>query len=224
MSIKRFLELLSKPIISLGRKDRQDLQDIVSNRELLTDISRRQVLKTGGLIVGASALLAATESEAEAAASTSITLAIDLVTDGRTFSGSSGLGPMVGKKGDGFVVQGGLFMGNSVSTSTMPDASGRLGTWNCFGIFNVDGPDTGKPGPVPPFLSTQLFLLNSGDQITTSGGEFNLPTTTRSIIGGTGIYLGVTGLQEGTPLGANPTGAPTARFTLRMIKPKVPKK
>lgn len=220
MKIKELIERLSNSISYLKSGDRDKLLKAMSRREMIT----------GGSILGASALLAAApsySSNAEAQAATVATTIMDCATSGNSFRTSAGLGIEQNAQflsGEGFIVKGILYKGNTISATTTPDSPGRIGTWNCFGIINLGGEEGLKPGPVPPLFSTQVFLLDTGDQITTIGGEYNIPTFQRSIVGGTGDFLGITGIQEGIAIGVNPTSTPNYRFTLRMIKQKIKNK
>ena len=89
-----------------------------------------------------------------------------------------------------------------VPSPEFPDAV--LGTWTCYGVFTEDATAT-----TGAFVgTTQIFDLGDGageDIIVTTGQEFidiGLPIS-RVVVGGTGQYAGVDGVQTQTLIGFN---------------------
>ena len=89
-----------------------------------------------------------------------------------------------------------------VPSPEFPDA--LLGTWTCYGVFTEDATAT-----TGAFVgTTQIFDLGDGageDIIITSGQEYidiGLPVS-RVVVGGTGQYAGVEGVQTQTFIGIN---------------------
>ena len=89
-----------------------------------------------------------------------------------------------------------------VPSPEFPDAV--LGTWTCYGVFTEDA--TATTGAF--VATTQIFDLGDGageDIIITTGQEFidiGLPVS-RVVVGGTGQYAGVEGVQTQTFIGIN---------------------
>ena len=89
-----------------------------------------------------------------------------------------------------------------VASPEFPDA--LLGTWTCYGTFTEDA--TATSGAF--VATTQIFDLGDGageDVIVTTGQEFidvGLPIS-RVVVGGSGQYAGVTGVQTQTLIGFN---------------------
>jgi hypothetical protein len=89
-----------------------------------------------------------------------------------------------------------------VPSPEYPDAV--LGTWTCYGVFTEDA--TATSGAF--VATTQIFDLGAGageDVIITTGQEFvdvGLPIS-RVVVGGTGQYAGVDGVQTQTLIGFN---------------------
>jgi len=92
-----------------------------------------------------------------------------------------------------------------IASPEFPDAV--IGTWTCYGTHTEDSATTTTGSIV---VTTQVFDFGDGageDTIVTSGMEFidvGLPVS-RAVIGGTGQYVGVAGVQQHTLLGFNNT-------------------
>jgi hypothetical protein len=88
-----------------------------------------------------------------------------------------------------------------VPSPQFPDAV--IGTWTCYGVFTEDAA-TATTGPF--VATTQIFDLGDGageDTIVTNGLEYidvGLPVS-RVVVGGTGEYADVHGVQQQTLIG-----------------------
>jgi hypothetical protein len=102
-------------------------------------LSRRAVMRSGGAMAGAAALLAGGSQALNAHQSTD-TLELDVAIDGRTWRSNrlSEVGPPL--RGDTFIVFGSVFAGGSLDEEDVagPDDPGAIGRWICQGTFLVD--------------------------------------------------------------------------------------
>jgi hypothetical protein len=188
---------------------------------------RRDLFKAGSALLGASALIAT--KAARAVAKDPVTtpavkqtmFTLDLVGDGNSFVScrvDNIQDVLKGKRGDSFLVQSGLYKGGTISPSTLPGTSGSLGNWYCWGVYNIDAANALRPGPIPPFLSTELFQFNNGDEMVTFGGEFIIPSFSRVLAGGTGQYAFAKGIMEFQAIGVNATQGTNGRYIIRFIQ------
>jgi hypothetical protein len=216
--------------MSHSRPDRQE-PSLFAQR-----LGRRRLVRTGGLMAGAAALLAA-PAVARAQDDVAGEATFDVALDGATVrylnaapGDPSGL-PMIG---DTFILFGTIFPAGTFDAGNLnPDQAGAVGRWVCRGAFYVDLPTEA----VPHAVTTVMHVLGDGlsaaggpigaghDAIYHEGFEGGLPETTRAIVGGTGKYAGVQGEVFQVVRGANDTlfrvtpdiavPAPSYTFTFR---------
>ena len=147
-------------------------------------------------------------------------LVLDVVVDGRSFV----LNPKdetaeAPARGDTFMIRGNIYPGGTITpggTMEKPgfdiDAlEGAIGDWNCRGTFRLDWADI-LAGVTPHVMSTQHYLLDSGDWMVSDGPEGGV-TVTRPILGGTGRYIGARGQVHQEAIGVNETGMDVLRLT-----------
>ena len=197
---------------------------------------RRRLVRSGGLMAGAAALLAAPAiARAQDDAADEVTF--DVALDGATVryvkaapGHPSGL-PMTG---DTFILFGSIFPAGTFDAGDLnPGQAGAIGRWICRGSFYVDL----TTEDVPHAVTTVMHVLGEGlssaggpigpahDAIVHEGFESGLPETTRAIVGGTGRYAGVQREVVQVARGANDTviqvtpeiavPAPSYTFTFR---------
>lgn len=108
-----------------------------------------------------------------------------------------------------FLVEGWIYpQGTVPEAGFVPTSDGSIGRWFCRGWQILDG-----NRPEPHAVTIQEYVLGSisrdrlfpPDNLTSSGleGTFGAETGTRSVIGGTGRYLGATGQVRQTNNGVN---------------------
>jgi hypothetical protein len=178
-------------------------------------VSRRQVLKRGGLLAGAGAgallaggPLAAAANEASAperggsvqpasvlAGPDAGILELDVACDGNTFviNRSPGVDPDAPvRRGDPFLVNGRIYPAGTIDARLEgPRQAGGIGTWICRGWFYYGLEDIGA-GAVPHVVTTQLYLLDDFDGLVSDGMEGGIQVL-RVITGGYGRYSGARG-------------------------------
>jgi hypothetical protein len=212
MNFKYLLDLC-KSMVSLKNPDKQVDNEI-----------RRDLLKVGSAFLGGSALLAAQPFVAKAseiAVGSTQMFVLDLVGDGNSFV--SCRVPKIadvekGQRGDSFLVQSGLYKGDTINAGTLPGFPGAIGKWFCWGVYNIKGANALRPGPIPPFLSTEIFLFDDGSQMVTFGGEFIIPSFSRILAGGAGKYANARGIMEFQAIGVNPTLGTNGRYIIRFVQ------
>ncbi len=155
-------------------------------------LSRRHVLKRGGAIAGAAGLLGATQA---AGLAQSNEFGFDVACNGGTMVFNRKLGnppDSLVLRGDTFLVQGRIYPAGTIAQGlTGPGQAGGIGTWVCHGWLFHDAADI-LNGAVPHTITTQHYLLDSGDGLVsegTEGGQYTL----RVITGGYGLYHGARG-------------------------------
>ncbi len=108
-----------------------------------------------------------------------------------------------------FLVEGWIYPAGTIPESGfIPTADSSIGRWFCRGWQVLDA---GRPEPHALTLQEYVFgpitadRLFPPDNLTSSGleGTFGSEVTTRSIIGGTGQYLGATGQVRQATTGVN---------------------
>jgi hypothetical protein len=199
-------------------------------------LSRRRLVRTGGLAAGAAALLAV-PAVARAQDDLLDEATFDIALDGSTMryvkaapGHPTGL-PMIG---DTFILFGTIFPAGTFDGGNLnPDQPGAIGRWICRGSISVDL----TTDAVPHAVTTVLHVLGAGlsaadgpigpihDAIVHEGFEGGVPETTRAIVGGTGRYAGAQGQAVQVFRGANDTAiqvapeiavpAPSYTFTFR---------
>lgn len=203
-------------------------------------LNRRQILRSGGVLVGAGALMQ-TAVVARAQGATPVTspsaatasLELDVACDGRTFHlnptdpSKMGKGPSAG---DSFMVVGSVYPSGTIAQGLKgPDQAGSIGRWICRGAFFTDS--ASAPAGAPLATSAVLFILGDGisstagdlataaDGIQTEGLEPEKGSVHRVIVGGYGKYAGADGAQVDTVAGTNDTQImgmmPAPNFTFR---------
>lgn len=154
------------------------------------------------------------------------TLVLDVVVDGRSFvlnpKDETAAAPA---RGDTFMIRGNIYPGGTITpggTAENPgfdiDAlEGAIGDWNCRGTFRLDWADI-LVGVTPHVMSTQHYLLDSGDWMVSDGPEGGI-NVTRPILGGTGRYVGARGQVRQETIGVNETGMDVLRLTFTVATP-----
>ena len=128
-----------------------------------------------------------------------------------------------GEEGNFMVVgwlypEGTLDEGGGVAEDGSPEFPDLvIGRWICQGWF-TPAREAGD-GSILGAVTTQSFEMDletaGGDLIVTYGFELGTFTTShRAIIGGTGIYRGLSAVQEQDILGLNASGQPNLRSTI----------
>jgi hypothetical protein len=176
-------------------------------------VDRRKMLRTGGALAGAAALLGG-PATAATATQTADTLELDVAMDGRTWRMNrlSEIGPPL--MGDTFIIFGSIYPGGALDEDvTGPDAPGSSGRWICKGTFIADATSE----IVPSVHTTQQFILGDGisasegqldaapDALLSTGVEGGVEEVHRTLSGGYGEYAGATGSVLQTALGTNDT-------------------
>jgi hypothetical protein len=202
-------------------------------------LGRRRLVRSGGLMAGAAALLAV-PAVAHAQDDLPDEAVFDVALDGasiRYVKGVPGDPSGLGMTGDTFILFGSIYPAGAFDAGNLnPDQPGAIGRWICRGSLYVDLASEA----VPHAVTTVMHVLGAGlsaaggpigashDVIVHEGFEGGLPETTRAIIGGTGRYAGVKGevyqiargtndtLIQATPEIAVP--APSYTFTFRFKK------
>ena len=163
-----------------------------------------------GLLAGSTVGVAAQE-----------TLTVEVTETGSRFAPDPSLADADGNptRGASFVTEGYIYEAGTLTCADdacdgvvydeagvpSPEFPGAvLGTWTCYGVFTEDA--TATTGAF--VATTQIFDLGDGageDIIVTTGQEFidiGLPIS-RVVVGGTGQYAGVEGVQTQTFIGIN---------------------
>jgi hypothetical protein len=199
-------------------------------------LGRRRLVRTGGLLAGAAALVAApvvARAEDDLAGEATFDVALDGTTV-RYVKAAPGHPSGLPMTGDTFILFGSIFPAGTFDAGNLnPDQSGAIGRWICRGSFYVDL----TTDAVPHAVTTVLHVLGEGlsaaggpigsghDAICHQGFEGGLPESTRAIVGGTGRYAGVQGDVFQLARGENDTviqvtpeiavPAPSYTFTFR---------
>ncbi len=159
------------------------------------------------------------------------TIAVDVVEDATRFSFDEEpvFDDGLPAYGNGFVTQGYLYPGGTVScvegecSGVLADGSPEfpdlvLGEWSCWGTHVGDGAHTAS-GPI--VVTTQQFSLTAvpgAESILTAGYELadiGEPVL-RGIVGGTGPHRKARGQQEQVFLGFNASGGVVLQVELRV--------
>lgn len=195
-----------------------------------TVLDRRQVLAgAGGLAALAGLWQAPAVLAAPRGAGASLTL--DVACLGGTFSptlGSFLANPAAGDlRGIAFSVEGAIYPDGTIPMGAGfdPASATAIGTWVCRGWLIL------WPGrPAPNAITTQEYYLgvlapdnpSPEHQLVSSGTEGGVPSTARSVLGGTGRYRGARGEVVQDVIGTNTTilnvvnePAPNFRFQFR---------
>jgi hypothetical protein len=152
-----------------------------------SSISRRSLVKGGGILASTTALLGGA-SLTSAGGHSSFTL--EVACDGRTFvvvrpAGVDPDAPI--SRGDTFIVQGSVYPEGTIEAGLSgPTQEGRIGHWICRGWFYY-GLAEMMDGAAPHAVTTQLYLLDNFDGLVSDGvegGAFAL----RPVTGGYGSY------------------------------------
>jgi hypothetical protein len=165
-----------------------------------SQLNRRMMLRAGGVLAGAVAVL-----RAPVLVRAAEPLSMDMAFDGRTFRLNrldQGDPTKLPVPGDTFIVFGSLYPAGTIDKGLSgPDQPGAIGRWVCRGTFVVDV----NSGAVPHLVSTVLHVLGDSisattgaierapDVIVTEGFEGGYEVARRSIIGGYGRYAGIRG-------------------------------
>jgi hypothetical protein len=186
-------------------------------REQTARIDRRQILRTGGALAGAAALLAL--PAAARAHEGEKTLTLDVACDGGSFrlvrqnQAEAGL-PLLG---DWFIFYGSIYPEGTIDSGlTGPSQAGSMGRWVCRGTVLADFA-TLEPMTVA-VVTTVQYVLGDGlsaaagnlgtavDAISTEGFEAEAGIdVVRVITGGYGQYAGVHGIVKATAREENDT-------------------
>ena len=164
-------------------------------------LGRRRLVRTGGLMAGAAALLAApaiARAEDDAVDEETFDVAIDGAS-ARYVKAAPGHPSGVPMTGDTFIFFGSIFPAGTFDAGHLnPGQAGAIGRWVCRGSFYVDL----TTEDVPHVVTSVMQVLGDGlsaaggsigathDVIFHEGFEGGLPETTRAIVGGTGKYAG----------------------------------
>jgi hypothetical protein len=155
-------------------------------------------------------------------------LVLDVACDARTFRLNKGGTILDALRGDGFIVQGKIYPGNTIPRGGTletpgpfnPDtAPGAIGTWVCRGTFFYDIVEIMSQGKEPHLFSTQFHVLDDGRTLIHDGPEGG--PQVRAIIGGMGDFSGASGEVFEEPLGTNSTGLFNIRFTIKIEKKSI---
>ena len=166
-------------------------------------LSRRKLLRRGGAIAGAAALLGGTQLAASASGTS---LILDVACNGDTFvlnraPGSDADAPL--KRGDTFMVAGKIYPEGTIAQGLSgPSQGGSIGTWICRGWWYFDL-DEIAAGALPHVISTQNYLLDSADGLVSDGTEGGYDL--RPVIGGHGMYRNARGDVAEIHVGTNDT-------------------
>ncbi len=150
-------------------------------------LSRRSLIKGGGVLAGAGVLLGGAPL---AVATGDSSLHLDVACDGRTWvvnraAGADPDAPV--ERGDTFLVQGSIYPAGTIAEGLSgPTQPGRIGHWVCRGWFYY-GLHAMMEGAVPHVVTTQLYLLDSFDGLVSDGMEGGT-FTVRAVTGGYGKY------------------------------------
>ncbi|MGH2562611.1 MAG: alpha/beta fold hydrolase [Thermomicrobiales bacterium] len=186
-------------------------------------VDRRRLLRSGGALAGAVALLrdpAAARAREEAQ-----TLTLDVACDGgslRLIRQNPTEAPGLPLAGDWFIFSGSIYPAGTIDAGlTGPTQAGSIGRWVCRGTFLADLA-TLEPGN-PAVVTTVQFVLADGlsatagnlgtaaDAITTEGFEPQAGLDViRVITGGYGQYAGAYGVMTATVREENDTLIPLA--------------
>ena len=202
-------------------------------------LGRRRLVRTGGLMAGAAALLAApaiARAQDDAADEVSFDVALDGATM-RYVKANPGHPIDLPQIGDTFIVFGSIYPAGTFDKRDLnPDQPGAIGRWVCRGSISVDL----STDDVPHAVTTVNHVLGDGlsvtggpigpvhDAIIHEGFEGGLAENIRAIVGGTGKYAGARGDVIQVLRGANDTliqvapelavPAPSYTFTFRIEK------
>ncbi len=202
-------------------------------------VSRRDVLTKGILAggVGAAAGILVTATGAgcaRAAEGTNVTY--DVACLGDTFRVQATEGNEEGDlRGNPFYVEGWIYPSGTITGNGFDPASAdHVGLWLCRGWFMIN-----KDRPEPHVVTTQEYIIGNlrkdrlfpPDQLVSSGMEgtdTEKEAPIRSVIGGTGRFLGATGVVVQNGNGRNTTTlrgigekAPNFRFVFTLLVPEI---
>ena len=160
-----------------------------------------------GLLFQGAGTPARAESEAR-------TLAFDVAIDAKTLKLNNNDPAAKGNplSGSTFVVYGKIFPAGTIPsgvTSFDPNGPGSIGTWICRGVFLADFADIFVTKTAQTTVhTTQLFMFpNDEMMVATEGLEGNVGiTTNRVVLGGTGLFKGLTGESVQENIGVNQSG------------------
>lgn len=182
-------------------------------------IDRRRMVRAGGALSGAAALLGVSRV-AHAHADDAKTLKLDVAVDGRTYR-LNRLDPSdpaaLPVAGDTFIVFGSVYPEGAIAEGLSgPDDTGAIGHWVCRGTFVSDLATLRQGAPLN--ITTVLFAFGEGlsategqpetaaDGLVTEGFEPGGPAEIRrGLTGGFGRYAGARGEVIQTYAGDNET-------------------
>lgn len=206
---------------------RDNARRSLENVAVSSRISRRQILKRGGAVAGAAALLGGAQI---AGAASEHTFELDVACDGNTWviTRSPDADPDEPvRRGDTFVVSGRVFPAGTIEQGLeRPNQEGSIGHWICRGWF-YHPLEKIQDGLAPFLVTNQMYLLDSYDGLLSEGTEGGI-FTVRSITGGYGKYAAARGFVEERGLDTNSTTldfgggfqppAPNIRFTFHLVE------
>lgn len=153
------------------------------------------------------------------------TLKVDVAIDGATLTlnNNDPKDPGDPRRGSTFIVTGKIFPAGTIPSGITPfdpNQPGSIGTWICRGVFLADFADIASGKAQLAFDTTQLFLFpDDNNALATEGIEGNVGVTThRVVLGGTGVFDGVSGTERQDTIGVNQNGNGLfdIRFTINL--------
>ena len=186
-------------------------------------VSRRRLMKRAGALAGAVAVLGG--SQLAVAAGSAPALEFEVACDGGSFWLNRRDPGATISPGDTFIVSGRIYPSGTIAQGLSgPHQAGSIGTWIHRGWFYY-GFEEIFAGAAPHIISTQSFLFDTFDGLTTDGtegGQF----VVRPITGGYGMYRDARGVSKESEVGENETvvdlgneiliPAPNLRFTFEL--------
>lgn len=182
-----------------------------SDGDTAAPVSRRDLLKSGGVLGGAAVLSGAAALMPRALAQAdNTTLTLDVACDGRTWRFDTAFADtfagdlMTIKRGTMFIVNGKIYPAGTIDAGLSgPDQEGAIGTWVCRGGFYFDFADIGE-GAVPHAATTQYYLFDDGSALYSEGLEGGVQVV-RLVTGGVGTHFGARGEVTQEEVGENDT-------------------
>lgn len=221
----------------MGTKTREKILD---GREV---VDRRSVLAKaiwGGAGIAAAATTGSVALASSAGASSrrpKRTVVYDVACLLNTFTpivADGSTAPETNFRGTTFFVEGELYPAGTIPDGVVdfdPASAAAIGHWMCRGWFVNRSGRQGEVDRVDPHVITQQeYYFNRitedapfpTDQLSSSGleGDAVGRATTRSVVGGAGMWHGATGSVVQEVIGANLTAGPNFRFTFDLGKQK----
>lgn len=119
------------------------------------------------------------------------------------------------KRGAWFVTEGRIYPGGTIKgdgSTFDPSSAGALGTWHCRGTHLISLTEI-LAGVSPWVATTQTYELPDDARALTTDGLEGAAPVVRAVIGGTGRFSGLLGVQRQELLGFNTTGGVNLRVT-----------